>query len=81
MEINRCGVLERFVLLVRRRDDVRMTMPHADRANAAEAVQITFPGFIVEVLHLSLDRHERVFVEQENSLIEDRLASRQQFRL
>ena len=79
MQINRRRVLVNFVLLVRRRDHVRMTMPHADRHDAAETVEVTLARVVPDVLHLALDEHERLFVVEENAGVQELFALRQHF--
>src|SRR5258706_13522109 len=67
VQINRRRMLVKFALLVARRDDVRMAMPHADRHDAAETVEITFARIVPDILHRALDEHERFFVIEKNA--------------
>ena len=76
MQINRGRMLQDFVLLLRRRDHVRMTMADADRHDAAERIEITPPVFVPDILHLALHEHERSFVVEENAGIQELLRRR-----
>src|ERR1044072_4370305 len=72
-------MLKQFALLVRCRDDVRVTMPDAHGHNSTKPIEIT-PAFLVpDVLHFSLYQHERLFVVEENSRIQKLFALRQHF--
>ena len=62
MQINRRGMLERFVLLARRLDHVRMTMPDAHRHDSAERIEISAAMLVPQILHLPFHEHDRFFV-------------------
>ena len=79
MQINRGGVLQRFVLLVRRGDDVRMAMADADGDDAAEAVEIAFAGFVPDILHLALHDHDRLLVVEKDAGVQELLAQGEHF--
>ena len=79
MQINRRGMLQRFVLPVRRFDHVRMTMPDAHRHDSRKRIEVTPPGFVEEILHPALDEHDWLFVVEKNSRIEELLAQSQDF--
>ena len=72
-------MLERFVLLARRLDHVRMTMPDAHRHDSAQRIEISAALFVPEVLHLSFHEHDRLFVVEKNSRVQEFLAQAQDF--
>src|SRR3954465_3686947 len=79
MQIDRGGMLQRFVLAIGRDNDVRVTMPHAYGYDSAERIEISSPAFIPNVLHFSLHKHDRFLVVEENSRIQEFLAQLQYF--
>ena len=70
LEINGGRMLDGFVLLLGRREHVRMAMTDADRHDTAEAVEITLSRFVPHVLHLPLHDHEGFLVVEEEPGIE-----------
>src|SRR5436305_13511871 len=70
MQIDRGGMLQRFVLLAYNIDNVWMTVPDADRHDTAERVEIAFVVLVPHVLHFPFHEHERLFVVQKNSRIQ-----------
>ena len=65
--------------LLRSGDDVRMTMTDADGDDAAEPVEITPARFVPDILHLSFHEHERLFVIEKNSRVQELFAQREHF--
>ena len=56
-----------------------MAMAHADRHDAAEAVEIALARFVPDVLHLALDEHERLLVVEKDAGVQELFAQRQHF--
>ena len=79
MQINRSRMLQSFVLLPRNIDNVGMTMTDAHRHDAAERVEITPAALVPDILHFSLHQHERLFVVEKNSRIQELLTQTQDF--
>ena len=77
MQVNGRRVLECFVLSLRRRENVRMAMAHADRHDAAETVEVTLARIVPNVLALALDEHDGLLVVEEQAGIEKLFAQRQ----
>ena len=72
-------MLERLVLLADNLDDVGMTMPYAHGHDAAERVEISAAALVPNVLHFSFHQHERFFVVEKNSRVQELLAQPQNF--
>ena len=79
VQINRGGMLQRFVLPARRLDDVRMAMADADGHNAAQAVEIAASLFVKDILPRAFHQHDRLFVIEEDAGIEELAAQLQHF--
>src|ERR1700682_1752490 len=79
MQINRGGMLQRLILFPRHIDNVRMTMPNAHRHDSAERIEISASMLIPEVLHFSLHEHDRFFVVEKNSRIQELFTQTQNF--
>src|SRR5262249_8509564 len=79
LQINGGRMLERFVLAVRGRNHVGMTMPDTDGDDSAESVEISPAALVPNVLHFSLYKHERFLVVEKNSRVQEFLAEPQDF--
>ena len=79
MKINGGGMLQRLVLLPDNIDNIRMTMPDAHGHNSAKRVEISAAVLVPEVLHFSFHEHDRLFVVEKNSGIQELLAQTQHF--
>src|SRR5262249_47358093 len=79
VEIDRRGMLQHFVLAIRGGDDVRMAMADANGDDSTEAVEVALARVVPDVLHLSLDEHERLLVVEEDSGIQKLLSKREHF--
>ena len=70
VQIDRGRMLQKFVLLPRCFDHVRMAMADADRHDSAERIKIAASLFVEHILAFPFDDHERPFVVEENSGIQ-----------
>src|SRR5215213_10152708 len=66
-------MLQQHVLLPCRLDDLRMTMPDANRHDSAEGIELALSAFIPDILHLPLHQHERLLVVEEYPGIQELL--------
>ena len=62
MQVDRGRVLQGLELLDRRAGDLGMAVADADGDDAGEAIQITPPRLVVEILHRAFDDHDGVLV-------------------
>src|SRR6516225_11952910 len=67
-------MLERFILFLRSGNNVGMAMSYANRDNSAEAIEVSFACIIPDVLEFSFHQHQRLFVIEEDSRVEELLA-------
>jgi len=72
-------MLQKFVLPPRCLDNVRMTMPDADRHNSAESIKISASVFVEHVLSFAVHDHQRSFVVEEESRIQKLTTQAQHF--
>ena len=79
VQINRGGMLQQFVLFPGRLHHIGVTMADANRDDATKRIEVTPPGFVPDVLHLSFHEHERLFVIEKNSRIQKLFAQAQDF--
>src|SRR5256885_16906720 len=79
MQINCGGMLERLVLLPYNIDNIRVTMSHADGDDSAKRVEIAAAVLVPEILHFPFHQHDRLFVVEKNSRIQEFLAKTQHF--
>ena len=70
VQIDRGRMLQKFVLPPRCLDNIRMTMPDADRHNSAESIKISASVFVEHVLSFALHDHQRSFVVEKKPRIE-----------
>src|SRR2546428_3202906 len=79
MQIN-CGrMLERLVLLSHNIDNIRVTMSYADSHDSAEGIEISAAVLVPQVLHFPFHEHDRLFVVEKNSRIQELFAQMQDF--
>src|SRR6185369_114433 len=74
MEVDGGRMLQGFVLLASRLDDVRVAMADTDRYDTAEAVEIALAGVVPDVLHFAFHQHQRLFVVKEDAGIDELLS-------
>ena len=72
-------MLERFVLLSHNIDNIRVTMSHTDGDDSAKRVEISAAVLVPEILHFPFHQHDRLFVVEKNSRIQELLAQAQDF--
>src|ERR1700731_2937643 len=72
-------MLQRLVLLTHHIDNVGMTMPNAHGHDSAERIEISAAVLVPEVLHFPFHEHDRLFVVEKNSRIQELLAQTQDF--
>src|SRR5438045_9149702 len=72
-------MLERFVLLAHNIDNIGMTMSHAHGHDSAERIEISAALLVPEVLHFSFHEHDRLFVVEKSSRVQEFLAQAQDF--
>src|SRR4051812_11374901 len=72
-------MLQRLVLLVRGGYDVRMTMPDADGHDSTESIEVPAAFLVPQVLHPALHEHDRLFVVEKNSRVQELFAQAQDF--
>src|SRR5436309_2701754 len=79
MQINGGRMLERLVLLSHNIDNSRVTMSHADGDDSAKRVEISAAVLVPEILHFPFHQHDRLFVVEKNSWIQELFAQMQDF--
>src|SRR6202043_1981129 len=79
MQIDRGGMLQRLILAARNIDNIRVAVAHAYRHDSAERVEIPPAVLVPNVLHFPFHKHERLFVVEENSRIQEFLAQTRHF--
>src|ERR1700746_1161355 len=70
-------MLQRLVLLPHNIDNVGMTMSHAHGHDSAERIEISAAVLVPEVLHFPFHEHDRLFVVEKNSGIQELIAQTQ----
>ena len=74
VKVNGGGVLEGFVLLVRRCQDVRVAVADRDSGDAGERVEVAPALVVSDVLAFAFHDHERLLVEMEQRGVQELLA-------
>ena len=72
-------MLERFVLPIRDRNNVRMAMSNTHGDDPAKRVEISAAVLVPGVLHFPFHQHERLFVVEKDSRVEEFFAQAQHF--